>query len=159
MKKLFLIFLIIILFLLAMLLSSCNKELIHEEYTFPSYETLGLTGGEGDSTSIVFESEATFNVLEIIEEGNNIESFSLYKLVGDSYEHFYTQDFIGEFRYCSFPKISTTEIKITINEDIYRKLKSFGVLLGINDKEPILLGNTISKLYDLSKDKIFKEFI
>lgn len=116
MKKLFLIFLIIILFLLAMLLSSCNKELIHEEYTFPSYETLGLTGGEGDSTSIVFESEATFNVLEIIEEGNNIESFSLYKLVGDSYEHFYTQDLIGEFRYCSFPKISTTEIKITINE-------------------------------------------
>jgi TRAP-type uncharacterized transport system substrate-binding protein len=50
-------------------------------------------------------------------------------------------------------------IKITIDEDIYRKLKSFGVLLGINDKEPILLGNTISKLYDLSKDKIFKEFI
>ncbi|WP_323595868.1 hypothetical protein [Aliarcobacter butzleri] len=50
-------------------------------------------------------------------------------------------------------------LKIAISEDTYRKIKSFGILLGFDDKEPVLFGNTISKLYDLSKDKISKEFI
>ncbi|MCG3655474.1 hypothetical protein L5F23_01995 [Aliarcobacter butzleri] len=50
-------------------------------------------------------------------------------------------------------------LKIAISEDTYRKIKSFGVLLGFDEKEPILFGNTISKLYDLSKDKIYQEFI
>lgn len=50
-------------------------------------------------------------------------------------------------------------IKISITEDIYRKIKSFGVLVGLEDKEPVLFGNAISKLYDLSKDKIYKDFV
>lgn len=29
--------------------------------------------------------------------------------------HFYTQDFIGEFRYCAFPEITATEIRVKIN--------------------------------------------
>ncbi|MDD3056150.1 MAG: hypothetical protein PHE16_09745 [Aliarcobacter sp.] len=50
-------------------------------------------------------------------------------------------------------------VKISITEDIYRKIKSFGVLVGLEDKEPVLFGNAISKLYDLSKDKIYKDFV
>ena len=46
-------------------------------------------------------------------------------------------------------------IKICINEDTYRKIKSFAILLGINEKEPILLGNAISKLYEIAKEKIY----
>jgi hypothetical protein len=50
-------------------------------------------------------------------------------------------------------------IKICINEDTYRKIKSFGILLGLEDKEPILLGTSITKLYDMSKEKIYQDFV
>lgn len=50
-------------------------------------------------------------------------------------------------------------IKICINEDTYRKIKSFGILLGLEDKEHILLGTSIAKLYDMSKEKIYQDFV
>ena len=50
-------------------------------------------------------------------------------------------------------------IKICINGDTYRKIKSFGILLGLEDKEPILLGTSITKLYDMSKEKIYQDFV
>ena len=50
-------------------------------------------------------------------------------------------------------------IKICINEDTYRKIKSFGILLGLEDKEHILLGTSITKLYDMSKEKIYQDFV
>ena len=104
MKKLFLIFLIIILFLLAMLLSSCNKELIHEEYTFPSYETLGLTGGEGDSTSIVFESEDLMQ--------NCIENLKKHEI--------FTRRYFYPSLATSLPYVENTHLPLT--EDIAKRV-------------------------------------
>jgi hypothetical protein len=50
-------------------------------------------------------------------------------------------------------------VKIALDEDTYRKIKSFAILLGINEKEPILLGNAISKLYEIAKEKIYTDYI
>lgn len=50
-------------------------------------------------------------------------------------------------------------VKVALDEDTYRKIKSFAILLGIDEKEPILLGSAISKLYEMSKEKIYQEFV
>jgi hypothetical protein len=57
------------------------------------------------------------------------------------------------------PESDFKTVKIVISEDIYRKLKSFGVLIGDNSKEPIMLGNVVTKLYDMSKEAIYKDFV
>ena len=59
----------------------------------------------------------------------------------------------------SFEESSTKTIKISIDEETYRKIKSFAILLGIDEKEPILLGNAISKLYEIAKEKIYTDYI
>ena len=50
-------------------------------------------------------------------------------------------------------------VKVALDEDTYRKIKSFAILLGIDEKEPILLGNAISKLYEIAKEKIYTYYI
>lgn len=59
----------------------------------------------------------------------------------------------------SFEESSTKTIKISIDEETYRKIKSFGVLIGLDGKEPIFFGNTISKLYDIAKEKIYSDYV
>ncbi len=53
----------------------------------------------------------------------------------------------------------TKVVKVVLDEDTYRKIKSFAILLGIDEKEPILLGNAISKLYEIAKEKIYTDYI
>lgn len=52
----------------------------------------------------------------------------------------------------------TKVVKISLTEDLYRKIKAFAVLNGDDSKEPLMLGNAVGKLYDLSKDQIYKQF-
>lgn len=52
----------------------------------------------------------------------------------------------------------TKVVKISLTEDLYRKIKAFAVLSGDDSKEPLMLGNAVGKLYDLSKDQIYKQF-
>ena len=59
----------------------------------------------------------------------------------------------------NLPESDFKTVKIVISEDIYRKLKAFGVLIGDNSKEPIMLGNVVTKLYDMSKEAIYKDFV
>jgi hypothetical protein len=59
----------------------------------------------------------------------------------------------------TLPKSDFKTVKIVISEDIYRKLKSFGILVGFEGKEPEVIGNTIAKLYDMSKEAIYKDFV
>ncbi len=59
----------------------------------------------------------------------------------------------------NLPESDFKTVKIVISEDIYRKLKAFGVLIGDNSKEPIMLGNVVTKLYDMSKETIYKDFV
>ena len=59
----------------------------------------------------------------------------------------------------TLPKSDFKTVKIVISEDIYRKLKSFGILVGFEGKEPEVLGNAISKLYDIAKVKIYQELV
>ncbi|WP_066408144.1 hypothetical protein [Aliarcobacter skirrowii] len=46
---------------------------------------------------------------------------------------------------------------LKINEIL--KIKAFAVLSGDDSKEPLMLGNAVGKLYDLSKDQIYKQFV
>lgn len=59
----------------------------------------------------------------------------------------------------NLPESDFKTVKIVISEDIYRKLKSFGILVGFEGKEPEVIGNTIAKLYDMSKEAIYKDFV
>ncbi|MDX4036219.1 hypothetical protein [Aliarcobacter skirrowii] len=45
---------------------------------------------------------------------------------------------------------------LKINEIL--KIKAFAVLSGDDSKEPLMLGNAVGKLYDFSKDQIYKQF-
>lgn len=117
MKKLIILTLCFSLALCSFFLVSCKEAQDEpQEYVMPEYSLSSLTGSSGDYATLTFTGEATLNVLELIEKGDSIQSFSLEYKKDGTYTHFYTQDFVGEFRYCSFPKISTSEIKIIINE-------------------------------------------
>lgn len=59
----------------------------------------------------------------------------------------------------TLPKSDFKTVKIVISEDIYRKLKSFGILVGFEGKEPEVIGNTIAKLYDMSKEAIYRDLV
>lgn len=50
-------------------------------------------------------------------------------------------------------------IKISIPTYLYKKIKAVGVLLDDNKNEAILFGNAIEKMYELSKDEIYKKFV
>lgn len=49
-------------------------------------------------------------------------------------------------------------IKVALNEDIYKKIKAFGILVSDDKNEAILFGNAINKMYELSKSSIAEEF-
>lgn len=137
MKKLIVFSICLSLIICSLVLVSC-KEAPDEplEYDMPEYSLSSLTGTTGNSITLSFSEEATLNVLELIEEGNSIQSFSLEYKQDGAYVHFYTQDFVGEFRYCSFPKISTSEIKIIINE-------TAGETWELKSATPKLIENTL----------------
>lgn len=97
-------------------------------YVLPSYEVTGMAGSEGDVCLVTFSEVAKVNTLVLEEEllplpygvektsRLGVFSFSLWYKDGEEYKHFYTQDFIHPYRYCSFPTVSTDEIKICIDD-------------------------------------------
>ncbi|MFA7663629.1 MAG: hypothetical protein WCY33_02295, partial [Clostridia bacterium] len=91
MKKLIVFSICLSLIICSLVLVSC-KEAPDEplEYDMPEYSLSSLTGTTGNSITLSFSEEATLNVLELIEEGNSIQSFSLEYKQDGAYVHFYT---------------------------------------------------------------------
>lgn len=105
-----------------------SNSLQDDIYTMPNFTVSGMTGSQGDTCIISFDEVAKVNTLVLEEKllplPNGVEkpsrlgvfSFSLWYKDGEEYKHFYTQDFIYPYRYCSFPTITTDEIKICIDD-------------------------------------------
>ncbi|MGN0523898.1 MAG: glycoside hydrolase family 18 protein [Eubacterium sp.] len=83
---------------------------------------------EGDSAEIDFGKEVTFNTVTLKESGDNIRTFRLYRLNGESWEMFYEQDRIDGYRMCTFEEITTSKLKIEITQcDNTVKLSGLGI--------------------------------
>lgn len=121
-KTLFSIFVSVLLLSYSLLLVSCSPS----ENTFSeisdNYENLAKkavfsekTVVDGGKITINFGKTVTFNRLVLKEKTENVTSFTLS--LPERPSPFYGNDFIGKYRYCSFPAVTTDKIEISVTSD------------------------------------------
>lgn len=76
--------------------------------------SLNKTSGQaGDTLSFAFTSEASVNTVELKEVGGAITRFEISTFEGETV---YVSDYVGEYRYCSFPAVTTKGLNLKITE-------------------------------------------
>ena len=75
----------------------------------------GFTGTAGTAYTAELSAPAVLNTVVLREDGANCRGFSIEALVDGAYTQIYAQDDkIGEYRYCAFPEVETTALRITV---------------------------------------------
>lgn len=76
------------------------------------------SGREGDTLAFTFTRQASVNTVELKETTGVITRFEIGTFEGETV---YVSDYIGEYRYCSFPAVTTKGLylKITEAEDAF----------------------------------------
>lgn len=75
----------------------------------------GFTGAAGTVYTAEFSAPVAVNTVVLREDGTNCRGFSIEALVDGAYTQIYAQDDkIGEYRYCAFPEVETTALRITV---------------------------------------------
>lgn len=75
----------------------------------------GFTGEANTAYTAEFSAPTTLNTIILREDGANCRGFSIEAMVDGAFQQIYAQDDkIGEYRYCAFPEIETTALRITV---------------------------------------------
>lgn len=117
MKKVFVLILICLVVVCpVLLLSGCTMSATPEEIAdkfvdvAKGYVATATKGGRGDSVTFEMQSEKTFNSVVLKEKGDKITDYELYvdgKMI-------YKSDFIGKYKYCSFPAVTAKSITLKV---------------------------------------------
>lgn len=79
------------------------------------YADTATTATNTEGVTIDLSERIEFNTIVLHEDGDNVTNFEFfYRDENGDMIFFYRQDFIGEYRYCSFPSITTDRIEIKI---------------------------------------------
>lgn len=73
-----------------------------------------LKAGAGASLTVTFPQETAVNTVVLEEKGNHILAFKIEALVDGVYQMIYEQDKVEAYRYCAFPEVKTTGLKLTV---------------------------------------------
>lgn len=116
---------------------------------------------DDNNVNISFEEPTTFNTVVLKEEGDVIREFSFYYTDEEGKEHFiYKQDLVEEYRYCSFPTITTTNLRIEVKglEDKEWNISDVEIynMGGTYDKDFRVTAYVVSQ-YTYKKDSIDKD--
>lgn len=71
-------------------------------------------GTKNSSLEIVFPKEVAVNTVVLREKGASIRAFELQIPKGDGYETIYRNDKVDAYRYCAFPEVTTSSLRLTI---------------------------------------------
>ena len=71
-------------------------------------------GTKNSSLEIVFPKEVAVNTGVLREKGASIRAFELQIPKGDGYETIYRNDKVDAYRYCAFPEVTTSSLRLTI---------------------------------------------
>lgn len=119
MKKLFMtVAVILCLFIPVAAMASCSDTTpssIADRYENVAADGEFVTDSGSKGGEAVFDmgGSRTFNTFVLKEKGSSITSFSLY--ADDDSEPFYSNDFIGGYRYCTFDAITAEKVRIRVN--------------------------------------------
>ena len=112
----------IFLLICSFALSSCTAydetftEISENYYNVADKATFSARKGSSDcEITVDFGKTQTFNRLVLREKTNSVLSFSLR--LPASLSPFYGNDFIGRYRYCSFPAVTTDKLVISVKSD------------------------------------------
>lgn len=77
----------------------------------------GFSGRAGATYTVEFPAPTAVNTVVLREDGANCRGFSMEAKIGGEFRQIYAQDDkIGEYRYCAFPEVETTALRISVRK-------------------------------------------
>lgn len=122
MKKALTVIISVLLLSFPFLLTACSRydetfsEISDNYADLASKAEFSVSRGSGDCETVLrFGKTVTFNRLVLREKTDTVTSFSLR--LPDSPLPFYGNDFIGGYRYCSFPSVTTDTVILSLHAE------------------------------------------
>ncbi len=77
----------------------------------------GFSGHAGATFTAEFSALTTVNTVILRENGTSCRGFSVEAKIDGKFRQIYAQDDkIGEYRYCAFPEVETTALRVTVRQ-------------------------------------------
>ena len=74
------------------------------------------SGSKNSYLKISFPQEVTLNTVVLREKGSHIRAFQIQIPSGDDYKTIYQNDKVDAYRYCAFPEVTTSSLRLVVTD-------------------------------------------